>query len=481
VSTAALPVAASAPLIDKAAALFRACAALPLWLRVVAVWLLVMVASIAARWTLMLYPVWLADNDDVLRLIQVHDLLAGQNWFDLTQYRLDPPEGGSIHWSRISDIGIALPMLLARFVTSDIWADRIAVIVYPGLIMLGVVWTLVRTTRQMIGDTAVLPTLFVTFTAGSMMMQMLPGRIDHHGLQILFMVVMLSNLLQPVGRSRGVITGLVMALSLGVGLETLAYVAVAQLALWWLWSRQTASTAFVQSAGFGMAGGSALVFFGTLGQKFWEVPLHDAFGRAHAVALVCGGLCWIMLPYLKMATVNKRLLAGGLMGGGIAAMLVLVFPELTQAPYASLDPFLKYWFMDNVLEAAPIYKYANETLPGALMDGLFGVVAILLSLAALHRAQNPAQRDAWIVLTALLVTAFGISLVQVRAFGFTGDGLRVDILQHAGCRHDRARRCPWCRQVRRFAKTRDGRDGLPDATRYRATEQLATRRDDQPD
>ncbi len=29
-----------------------------------------------------------ADNDDVMRLVQIRDLMAGQGWFDLTQYRL---------------------------------------------------------------------------------------------------------------------------------------------------------------------------------------------------------------------------------------------------------------------------------------------------------------------------------------------------------------------------------------------------------
>jgi hypothetical protein len=30
-------------------------------------------------------------NDDAMRLVEVRDLLAGQGWLDMTQYRLDPP------------------------------------------------------------------------------------------------------------------------------------------------------------------------------------------------------------------------------------------------------------------------------------------------------------------------------------------------------------------------------------------------------
>lgn len=37
-------------------------------------------------------------GDDLMRLQQVRDWLAGQSWFDTTQYRVQPPEGISIHW-----------------------------------------------------------------------------------------------------------------------------------------------------------------------------------------------------------------------------------------------------------------------------------------------------------------------------------------------------------------------------------------------
>ena len=59
--------------------------------------LLVGAGSIAAA----RYP----DPDDVLRLVEVRDLIAGQGWFDLTQHRLDAPNGGvGREWSRLGDL-----------------------------------------------------------------------------------------------------------------------------------------------------------------------------------------------------------------------------------------------------------------------------------------------------------------------------------------------------------------------------------------
>ena len=71
-----------------------------------------------------LYPRWdairgfmLSDTDDNMRIMQVRALLAGQGWYDLRQYRLDPPFGADIHWSRLVDLPIAaIKLALAPFV-----------------------------------------------------------------------------------------------------------------------------------------------------------------------------------------------------------------------------------------------------------------------------------------------------------------------------------------------------------------------------
>src|SRR5215213_5976027 len=56
----------------------------------------------------------LGDTDDNTRMSQVRALLHGQDWFDLRQYRLNPPIGSNIHWSRLVDLPIAALILLLR-------------------------------------------------------------------------------------------------------------------------------------------------------------------------------------------------------------------------------------------------------------------------------------------------------------------------------------------------------------------------------
>src|SRR4051812_35745194 len=93
----------------------------------------------------------LPDGDDYMRLQQVRDLLAGQSWFDLHQYRYVPPVGAPMHWSRLVDIPIAALILIFRPFAGQLIAERITEIVVP-LLTLGCVMALVATITRRVAD-----------------------------------------------------------------------------------------------------------------------------------------------------------------------------------------------------------------------------------------------------------------------------------------------------------------------------------------
>ena len=66
------------------------------------------------------------DNDDVMRLVQVRDLLAGQSWFDLTQARLGLEGGTLMHWSRLIDLPIAALISVFRPIVGTVQAETLA-------------------------------------------------------------------------------------------------------------------------------------------------------------------------------------------------------------------------------------------------------------------------------------------------------------------------------------------------------------------
>ena len=71
------------------------------------------------------------DTDDAMRAVQVRDLLAGQPWFDMTAYRLDPPVGMFSHWSRVVDTPLAGLELFLRLFLSPEYAERATRLVFP--------------------------------------------------------------------------------------------------------------------------------------------------------------------------------------------------------------------------------------------------------------------------------------------------------------------------------------------------------------
>src|SRR5688572_3950665 len=125
----------------------------------------------------------LGDTDDNMRMMQVRALLEGQGWYDLRQYRLNPPFGADIHWSRLVDLPIAgLKLLLTPFVGGRS-AEIVAVVVAPLLPMLVALIALSVTVRRLVDGSAFVIVLLLILCAGSTRGMWAPLRLDHHGWQ----------------------------------------------------------------------------------------------------------------------------------------------------------------------------------------------------------------------------------------------------------------------------------------------------------
>lgn len=82
------------------------------WVRwVILAWVAIAAWYVWQRWAF-IHWLSLGDTDDNIRLAQVRAWLNGQGWYDLRQYRLNPPAGFDIHWSRLVDLPIAAMIVL---------------------------------------------------------------------------------------------------------------------------------------------------------------------------------------------------------------------------------------------------------------------------------------------------------------------------------------------------------------------------------
>ncbi len=244
-----------------------------------------------AAWLLFcLMAVWLTaqngtlslETDAAMRLTGVRDLLAGQSWFDTAQHRMNTPYGLSMHWSRLTDLGPALLLLLLRPMLGPVRAETAMLYIWPLLTLLPVLVALARLAAHLAGRAAAIIVLPLALLAVEIYGLFAPGGIDHHNLQVGLTLWTLIFLIER----RPVPAALAVAISLAIGLETLPF-ALAAIAIACLWLR----TIRARRGRFGLtlAAASWLLLFGFTARAYWFAPSCEEFSEFYAALLIAGG------------------------------------------------------------------------------------------------------------------------------------------------------------------------------------------------
>jgi hypothetical protein len=357
---------------------------------------------------------WLAlgDTDDNMRLMQVRALLAGQGWYDLTNYRLDPALGGfNIHWSRLVDLPIAgLILLLQPFIgtaQAEKWACGIAPMLPLAVTMIGVALTV----RRLIAPQAWPVALVVLVLAcTSTIMMYAPMRIDHHGWQLACLAMTVAGLADPRRARGGATVGISSAVSLTIGLEMLPYCAMAGaiIALRWVWDAGDARR--MQVYGITLAGGSA-IGFALFASNANQAMRCDALTPVWlSVTVVAGGLLFVLSrlnPANRWVRLGLGVAAGAVIAGGFAWM----FPQCLGRPEGVSEELQQVW-LNNVREARPIYRHALDT---AFPIAALPVIGIIGALAATWRWRGSEKVAGWAAIALFTAFAGAMLLWQVRA------------------------------------------------------------------
>ena len=211
------------------------------------------------RWTQIRWFA-LPDTDDNMRIMQVRALLHGQGWFDLRDYRMNPPFGANIHWSRLVDLPIAGLILGLRPFLGGAGAERWAVAIAPMLPFLLLLCSLALTARRLLGPTAYLLAFIALFFAGSNNGMFTPERIDHHGWQLALLALSIASIADPDRVRGGIVLGLSTALSLAIGLEMIIYLALAGVAMVLFWVDDADERERLRAYAVTLGGATALCF-----------------------------------------------------------------------------------------------------------------------------------------------------------------------------------------------------------------------------
>ena len=211
------------------------------------------------RWTQIRWFA-LGDTDDNMRIMQVRALLHGQGWYDLRQYRLNPPAGANIHWSRLVDLPIAGLILSLRQFIGGPAAERWAVAIAPMIPFLLLLFSLALTARRLLGPTAYLLAFITLFFAGSNNGMLTPERIDHHGWQLALLALSISSIADPDCVRGGLLLGLSTALSLAIGLEMIIYLSLLGGAVVLFWVDNPQERDRLRAYAVALSGATALAF-----------------------------------------------------------------------------------------------------------------------------------------------------------------------------------------------------------------------------
>ncbi|HWK35040.1 hypothetical protein [Sphingomonas sp.] len=346
----------------------------------------------------------LPDTDDVMRLQQVRDWIAGQPFGDLHQYRLS--DGLLMHWSRIGDLVPAAIIVALRPLIGVHAAEVTAVIAWPAL-QFALHLMLVAGIARRLVPSAAGPAVVLAALAYPVTTLFMPGRIDHHGLQIILCLVQVRALIGPADARSGAIAALAATISAAIGLETAPFAVVAGVVIVLAWWRGAAG-ADRRQIGFGAA---LLV----------AIPLLLPIAGS-------GGACDTMRPLALPAAIAAATLvitaALGrprwwllVIGAGLGLCALFATGRACLAgPYGAVDPLMARLWLAHVEEAQPLFAAPWPNAVG--YAGLLIVGIVAGGWLAWRR------RGGWIVVLAFQLASLALTCAQLRG-AYVGAALAV--------------------------------------------------------
>ena len=295
-------------------------------------------------------------TDDAMRLVEVGDLIGGQGWFDVFQYRMDPPGGTSMHWSRLIDAPLAGLILLLKPLLGMHDAQALTLYFWPMLLFAVALALIAAIARQMSNSTApVIAAVVLAVLSAPALVHFRAGAIDHHNAQIvllLALVLMTAQIEQSA--IKAALGGLMASLSLAIGIEMLPAIAAIGLAVFGLFVWRGAPVARqVGAFGAGLAASSLLLAPALLPLSSLTAPVCDAFGGPVLLLTVGGGISLMLMVRIDgyQSTLRMRTVSGATLAIVLVGSFLVLFSGCIASPFGHLDPIVISLWVNNIGEA----------------------------------------------------------------------------------------------------------------------------------
>ena len=354
--------------------------------------------------------------DDAMRLMMVRDFLAGQSWFDTTQYRFLPPAGLSMHWSRLLDLPLAGSIAALRPFVGATLAEGITIAAWPPLLFaayLGIIGFLLHRTSGLAGVAfgfliaSQMNMLFFLFGA---------GRIDHHNVEgVLVAAAAVCFIFSDRTARAAIVGGLLSALALAISLESLPFVAgIAVLyGLTWVFDGERGRQSLLGFFGALLIGALLLHAVQTLPSRWLEAKC-DALSPPWLLLAAGGCAATAILARLSRNLPNwrQRLGAAALAGGAVLAVFAIAYPACLHGPYAAIPEPFRTLLLGDIAEARS-FAALVKTRPFIAFE-ILGPIVIAAIIATAMLLQNRASWRMAAALAMMLWIGAALCLVEIR-------------------------------------------------------------------
>ena len=393
----------------------------------VAIWLFSLVIHFALQFGAfpdVLNGLTLVGSDDAMRLMSIRDLVGGQGWYDKVQYRVIPPDGMSLHWSRPLDAIMAAFVYALEPLVGQARAEIWLSVIWPGLLF---ALYLAAVAAFCIGAFSYTAASIGVLTAAVLPMvnaAYFPfGRLDHHGIQVLLLAGAVALLARASGRLvNGVVIGSFAATSLSIGLEMtvpmflIGVIVTAD----FICGKRDGDTRLLGFA-VGILVAAPVLFLLDTPQVVWTAIECDRFSFPYLSGCLLAAASLVGAVFLRgrFSTPLQRLM----LVGAMAALSALVAYPYLQAcsggPFTGVSADLKSEVLDVVLEnrsAKDMLRASTDLAVAVIVPHLVLTIAVLLLLIF-----GPAdQRRALAILAVFLLLGLVGVAYQYRALAWGG-------------------------------------------------------------
>ncbi len=360
-----------------------------------------------------LYPMTarLGDTDDAMRLVMVRDLLAGRGWYDQAITRLQPPSGLYMHWSRLLDGGIAGLTVFLRLFMAPAPAEWCARFLWPLAWVFPAVTCALLVARNLGGRAAVLLTAPLLMIDLPLYRQFIPGRIDHHNIQIVMTMAALAGAVAKNNRARwGCFAGVAAAFGLAIGLEALPLQALIGASFGVSLVRDRKDAPAAAAYGLCLAGASLIFFAAQTPPWRWSLTFCDALAFNLVAALVTAGLGLALAAWAaRAASIPVRV--GSLVIVAVAAAGAYLWsaPRCIHGPFADMNPAVRPFWFNTIQEVQPLPRMLGLAREPAVVAITMMIMALSAGVYLLGRWRGSPSTSALLMGGALIgacITAY---------------------------------------------------------------------------